>query len=178
MKSLLCIFSLLLHSLAWAGPAGSLFTPKMKWKNDSGKIVQLQDLKGQWVILAMMYTSCQASCPLIVQKMRKLETLVTQHGKKTDFLLITFDPKRDTPAKLKAYRAKIGVDEAHWHFWSGSEGDTRKLSMLLGMKYAQDPESGEFMHDNQIILMRPDGTIAHKLQTLGEDPLGIIQAIQ
>lgn len=157
--------------------SGSLFSSNLQWKNDHGRTVKLGELRGKWVVTAMMYTSCQSSCPLIVQKMRKIESLFKEHGKQTEFLLITFDPERDTPTKLKNYREKTSINEANWHFWSGSVADTRKLSMLLGIKYAKDPESGEFMHDNKIILLSPNGTIEAKLQSLGESEADLLQAM-
>ena len=157
--------------------SGSLYSSRLQWKNDQGRTVKLGEFQGKWVVIAMMYTSCQSSCPLIVQKMRKIEALFKEHGKQTEFLLITFDPERDTHTKLKSYREKTSINESSWHFWSGSVADTRKLSMLLGIKYAKDPESGEFMHDNKIVLLSPKGAIEARLQSLGESEADLLQAM-
>jgi protein SCO1/2 len=109
--------------------------------------------------------------------MRKTETQLSEKGLTPEFILVTFDPKRDTPSHLKNYRTQIGVTERQWHFLSGSEADTRSLSMLLGIKFAKDPESGEIMHDNKLILISPTGEIRAKLNSLSENDSDLIEAI-
>ncbi len=165
---------------AMASSSGSIFNAAFSWRDDEGKNVQLNNLAEQqknWTLISMMYTSCPSSCPMIVQKMRKLETALKEKGFKPEFVLVTFDPERDTLEKLKKHRKKIGVTETNWHFLNGSQADTRKLSMLLGIKYAKDPESGEFMHDNKIVLLSPRGDILARLNNLGESDSEIIETI-
>lgn len=172
-----CLMVFLSSAFTEAKSQGSLFTTSFKWNSDRGGIVRFEDFKGKWTVISMMYTSCSSSCPLIVQKIRKIETQMTAQGLKVDFILVTFDPERDISTKLKSHRAKIGVTEENWHFLSGSAADTRKLSMLLGIKFAKDPESGEFMHDNKIVLLSPTGEIKARLNSLGESEAELIKAI-
>mgnify|MGYP000934480486 CR=1 FL=1 len=177
LQFLLCLGMLALSISANAGSTGSLFSTQFKWTDDQGKALRLEEFRGKWTILSMMYTSCPSSCPLIVQKMRKIESQMSTKGLKADFVLVTFDPERDTPAKLKTHRAKISVTEKNWYFLSGSAAETRRLSMLLGIKFAKDPESGEFMHDNKIILVSPTGEIKARLNSLGENDSDLIEAM-
>jgi cytochrome oxidase Cu insertion factor (SCO1/SenC/PrrC family) len=45
------------------------------------------------------------------------------------FISLTSDPLRDTPAVLKAYTLKQGVDEPHWFFLTG---DKAQMDLVLG----------------------------------------------
>jgi len=158
--------------------SSSLYSLRTEWKDDQGKALKFDTFQKNWTVISMMYTRCPGSCPMIVQKMRKVETLLKNHQIDAQFVLVTFDPKRDTPAQLKLHRGKIAVSETNWHFLNGGEGDTRKLSMLLGIKFTQDAETGDFMHDNKLILVSPSGKIAARLNTLNDPEDEFLKAIQ
>lgn len=159
-----------------ASADGSVYELSTKWKKEDSSAIELSRWKGKWVVISMMYTSCQGSCPLIVQKMRKIEKLFQEHGKPAEFVLVSFDPKRDTPAALASYRRKIGISEPNWTFLSGTDQEARRLSMLLSIKYAQDPETGQVMHDNKIILLDPSGKIRSRLEQLNQDETELLRA--
>lgn len=171
------IFACLPATVFAGSPKGSVFMLDLKWKNEASQEVRIDRFKGRWVIVSMMYTSCQSSCPMIVQKLLKLEKQLKSENKKAEFLLVTFDPDRDTPAHLKRYREKNSLNEAVWNFWSGSEADTRKLSMALGIKYAKDPETDEFMHDNKVVLLGPDGVSRSRIENLNDDPAELLRTV-
>jgi protein SCO1/2 len=177
-KFLIMVLVLLGGSFVWASPQqGSLHTPSFHWKGEASQEVQLKYFKGKWLILSMMYTTCQGSCPLIMKKMRKIEAALKEKKKQAHFVLITFDPKRDTPSKLKKYREDVGLDQKTWHFLSGTAEDARRLSMLIGIKFSEDPESGEFMHDNKIVLISPEGEIKTTIQNLGDPETELVSRI-
>ena len=50
-----------------------------------------------------------------------------------------------------------------WTFLVGSEEDTRTLVMLLGIKYSRNPNSGDIMHDNEIVLLNGAGEVTKEL---------------
>lgn len=178
MSRVLFVLRLLLSITPAFADSGSLYSASIQWKSDQGKSLRLETYRGKWVVISMMYTSCLSSCPMVVKKMRQIEALIKKSGKDAQFVLVTFDPERDTPEKLGKYREKIAVQEPNWHFLSGAAADTRKLSMLLGIKYTRDAESGEILHDNKIVLLSPEGKIAAKLQSLGDPDEEIVQAIK
>lgn len=151
---------------AAAEESGSLHVFPATWTTDEGKPAKLSDWKGRKAVIAMFYGSCHGSCPMIIQKLRKVETLFEEKGVKTDFILVSFDPSKDTPKSLRAYRERIGLTSPSWTMLSGKSEDVRRLSMLLGVKYRKDPESGEIMHDNKISLLSEDGKILKTLQNL------------
>lgn len=115
------------------------------------------------VVLTMVFTSCQATCPITMAKLKAIQARFDQEGRAAQFVVVSFDPARDTPEKLARYRVDTGLQQPNWTFLVGSEHDTRTLAMLLGIKCARNPISGDIMHDNKIVLLDPDGAIAKEL---------------
>ncbi len=163
MISALCC---LLLGAQW--PKGSLYEAPLKWVTDQGKPAQLSNWSGKNVVITMAYTSCHGSCPLIMQKLRKVEKLFAEKKIDASFVIVSFDPKNDTPQALREYREEAGVTEKNWTFLTGKETDVRRLSMLLEISYSKNPGSHEIMHDNKIILLSPQGEIRRTLKSLDE----------
>lgn len=138
----------------------SIYQLTSSWTNDAGKTVQLRELRGRPQVVAMIFTSCQGACPLLVQQMRQLSDALPPSARtNAGFLLVTFDPKRDTPKVLNAYRATRNLPENQWTLLQGSEDDVRELALVLGVKYRQDA-NGQFIHSNLITILNADGEIA------------------
>lgn len=148
----------------------SLYRSPTKWIDDKSNNFSLSELQGKKVIMAMAYTSCQGTCPMIVSKLKKIESHFNQKNIKIEIVIITFDPGFDTPERNASfYREKMGIKKENWHFLTGSENETRKMSMLLGIKYAVNPISKAIIHDNKIILINESGEIEKKLDSLEDD---------
>ena len=56
----------------------------------------------------MFFATCEYACPVLVHDMQRLRAALPAGVKdKVQFVLITFDTRRDTPPALKAYRTDI-----------------------------------------------------------------------
>lgn len=68
------------------------------------------DFKGQYVVLGFIYTHCPDVCPIITNNLKKMQE---EMGFPSDvhFAEITFDPDRDTPEVLKAYKEIYKLNE-------------------------------------------------------------------
>jgi len=140
----------------------SLYQLDSAWTDDAGQTVQLASLRGRPVVLAMFFASCEYACPIIVSEMKRLgETLPAAVREKTQFVLVSFDSVRDTPAALKAYRARLALPAGAWTLLHGGPADVQELAMLLGVKYKQDAR-GQFSHSNLITVLNPEGEVAHQ----------------
>ena len=128
----------------------SLYQLESQWTSDVGREVKLGVLRGRPQIVAMFFTSCEYACPIIVENMKAIEQALPEALRgKVDFLLVSFDVARDTPAALKAYRAKEQLALARWTLLRGKEDDVRELAALLGINYQRDAK-GQFSHSNII----------------------------
>jgi protein SCO1/2 len=139
----------------------SLYQLDAKFTDDAGRVVQLASLRGQPVIVAMFFASCEYACPMIVNDIQRLRAeLPAAVRAKTRVVLVTFDVARDTPAALAAYRERMKLDGA-WTLLHGDTAGVQDLAMLLGVKYKQDAR-GQFSHSNLITVLNPEGEIAHQ----------------
>lgn len=140
----------------------SLYWLASKWPTHRQSPIELKRLRGYPVVLAMLYTSCSSVCPLILQDVKQIEKELSATEKaKTRFIIVSFDPTKDTPAVLAAYARKNNVDLANWHFLSGTPGQVSELAALLGVRY-QKTAQGEFTHSNQITLLNREGEVVYQ----------------
>ena len=142
----------------------SLYQLDATWTNDAGGAVSLSSFRGQPVILAMFFASCEYACPVLVSDIQRLRALLPAADReRTRVVLVTFDTERDTPAALRAFRERSGLD-ANWTLLRGEETAVQELAMLLGVKFRREAR-GQFAHSNLFTLLNAEGEIAH--QTLG-----------
>ena len=86
------------------GPA-----PPFTLTSQDGRQVALADLRGKVVAVTFIYTACPDICPLLTQKMARVQDeLGADFGAKVAFVSITLDPEHDTPAVLKDYAQVLG----------------------------------------------------------------------
>jgi cytochrome oxidase Cu insertion factor (SCO1/SenC/PrrC family) len=83
---------------AW-GPIGGPFT----LVDENGKTVTDQDFRGKWLLVYFGYTYCPDVCPTSLARNAGAIDLLGDKGKQVVPVLITVDPQRDTPQKLKDY---------------------------------------------------------------------------
>ena len=155
----------------------SLYLLDSKWTSDVGKTVPLSVLRGRPQVLAMFFSHCEYACPILVNDMRKLEAALPRDVlAKVDFVLVSFDTKRDTPEVLAAFRKKEKLPAASWTLLRGEADDVRELAALLGINYAQDAR-GQFAHSNVITLLNAEGEIAFQQNGLNQNPAALIAAV-
>ena len=104
-------------------PAPSLavirLAPDFALPDPEGRMVRLAELRGRVVLLAFIYTSCPAACPLITQRMAVLQARLAEarlFPARVNFLSVTVDPERDSSAALARYARGFGADPSGWRF--------------------------------------------------------------
>ena len=83
---------------AW-GSIGGPFT----LVDEDGKAVTDQDFRDKWLLVYFGYTYCPDVCPTSLARNAGAIDLLNDKGKQVVPVLITVDPQRDTPEKLKDY---------------------------------------------------------------------------
>ncbi|WP_296706887.1 SCO family protein [Rhodoblastus sp.] len=137
----------------------SLYNLDARWTDQDGKAIQLKDLRGMPVVVAMAYTSCKDICPLIVANMVAIEN-AAKAKKVADirFAFFSLDSAVDTPTRLKAYADERGLDPAQWSLYHGDDKAVRDLAAALGVRYRRDDKGG-FDHSAAITLLDGEGEI-------------------
>ncbi|MHA6194978.1 SCO family protein [Pseudomonas wadenswilerensis] len=131
-------------------------------------------LENRVVLLNVIFTSCTDACPLITRKLKEVRELLGDQAEDITFISLTSDPLRDSPAVLKAYTLKQGVDDPHWLFLTGDKALIDLVLRRIG-QIVPSPEQ----HSTQLIVgdvankrwskIRPDApaaAIAQRLQLL------------
>ena len=156
----------------------SLFNITDSWVSSDEKTFKLSALGGKPTVIAMVYTSCQYVCPLTVANMKRIEkSIPATQLDKVNFAVFSFDPDRDTPAKLKEFAKTHGVDTANWTLAQGKENSVRKLAVSLGVKYKKT-KSGDFEHDATISVLDSSGVIKYQTDAMNKNVDGAITALK
>ena len=153
----------------------SIYLMGTNWTSDAEQTVQLADLRGRPVALAMIYTSCGHACPMIVSNMKKIENGLPEDAD-INFVLVSFDPERDTVEQLQAYREAHGLGD-EWTLLSSEDVDVRTLAALLDVRYRFEAD-GNIAHTNLITLLNAGGEIIGRQEGLGVDPASSISILQ
>lgn len=156
----------------------SVYNAASSWQTQNGDTIKLKDLQGKIQVIAMMYSSCQYTCPRIIADIKTVETALAGSDEKIGFVLVSIDPKRDTPQKLKSFARQYNLG-SEWLLLHGSEPDVRELSALLGVQYKQTSAT-EFSHSNILTVLNGKGEIIHQQIGLGvhaEETIAVIKKV-
>lgn len=119
---------------AAAAKAREYFTDALLLTQDGKQVRFYSDmLDGRMVLLNVIFTNCKDACPLITQRLVEVQKLMgAQFGSEVQFVSISSDPVRDTPAKLKAFAKKNQADVPGWTFLTGDPAAVTAILRKLG----------------------------------------------
>lgn len=148
--------------------AMSIYNLRSQWRNQHGKTLRLDALKGRVVCLAMVYATCKNACPRTIEDMRALERALAAQSQRVRFVLVSIDPAVDTPARLKqlAQSKQLG---GNWLLLNGDPADVLELAAVLGVKYRKI-SAADYAHSNVISVLDARGVVVHRQEGLGVRP--------
>ena len=162
------------HSAHPSLPAGefvedSIFHLESEWVDAEGETRPLaRALAGKPAVAAMVYTSCEHACPVIVSDMLKIRAALGEAESGARFVLFSFDPERDTPEQMRDYRGRQNL--SRWTILSPADsGAERELAAALGVRF-KPIAGGDFAHSNIIFILDPDGVPRHRQVGLMQAP--------
>jgi len=145
----------------------SIFNLTSKWNTEEGTKIELKELRGKTLVMVMIYTTCKAACPRLAADMRSIEAKIPKELKsEINYVLISIDPKTDTPEKLKKFAIENYMDGEEWTFLQGTESSVREFANVLAVKYKQISPL-DFSHSNIISVFNPQGELVHQQEGLG-----------
>ena len=165
-RPLAVLKSLLLAALLAAPSARAaekLYGLPYHWVDDKGQARQLEHWRGRPAILTMEFSNCTFVCSITLKRLMDLQAAMDRRGKQLDILVVSIDPKNDTPASWTAYRRERHLDRSNWTFLTGNEPDTARLARSLGVAYWYYDE--HLMHDFKLMRIDPDGQVRKMVDT-------------
>jgi protein SCO1/2 len=132
-----------------APPGGNVYALGGEWRDQDGTALALSDLSGKPIVYSFIYTACEDACPLIVQSMQAgLEKVPSELRNRAHWVLFSFDPERDPPEALKAYRGTMGLHESNWRLLTAPENTVHPVAEMSGFRYSR---MGEHFSHNAVI---------------------------
>lgn len=138
-----------------------IFPGEVTFEDSKERKYPISEFKGKYVFITFMYTSCTTVCPQLEVNMSKVYEQVPKKylGKDVVFLSISFDPERDTPARLEQYRTSFHSDGETWRM--ARINNMAELDSLLkefGVIVIPDGY-GNFAHNSAFYLVDQNGTL-------------------
>jgi len=115
--------------------------------NQDGEKVRFFDdvLKDKVVIINFIFTHCEGACPIITQKLTRVrDRLEGNIGNPIQFVSLSLDPQRDTPAAMKEFARVHKADHEGWVFLTGKAAHLDEIIKRLG-QFTDDIEAHSTM---------------------------------
>lgn len=159
-------------------PDLSVYHLPSTWTTQDNENIQLEDLRGNVLVMVMIYTSCKAACPRLIADMRNIEKQVPEeYLDKTKFIMVSIDPETDTPQRLNDFAKENEMEDDHWMFLRGTPEDTREFAAVLAVSYKKISPI-DFSHSNIISVFDEEGVLVHQQEGLGVDNTQTVEAIK
>lgn len=145
------------------------------WIDSEGQQLSLKNFRGRPFLLAMAYTRCESSCPLIVDDLLSIVKSLPSSGQNIKIVLVSFDSDHETPETMKKYREKKKLN-SNWTLLKGDSDAVTELAAVLGVKFKK-LKNGEYVHSNSIFLVDKEGVIIAQKDRLRSKNLSFTQTI-
>jgi len=145
------------------------------FQTQENKNITLSSFAGKPTVVGMIFTNCTYACPRLTADIKDIEEKLKGEKEKVNFLLVSFDSKRDDPAQLKKFGVNLDLDK-NWTLLHGSEEAVRTLSVLLNVQFEKDAE-GNFSHSNIISILDKGGVLQYQKEGLNADQTETISNI-
>lgn len=115
--------------------------------NQDGETVRFFDdvLKDKVVVINFIFTNCEGACPLITHKLTLVrDGLEGKIGNPIQFVSLSLDPERDTPAAMKEFATMHNANHDGWVFLTGKSENLENIIKRLG-QFTDDIEAHSTM---------------------------------
>ena len=124
------------------------------------------DYQGSPLVIGFIYTNCPDICSFITANVGKVHEEMSNPGN-TKFVLVTFDPERDTPEVLKSYAQAFGMDRDPFQFLTGDpetiDDFMKRVSVRTQESYSKELDDGDRMyflnHSDKILLINENSEL-------------------
>lgn len=136
----------------------SVYNLSSSWTTQNNESIQLQHFTGKIVVAAMIFTHCESACPRIVSDIQRIEKAIPENEMdQIQFLLISMDPERDSPERMKEFAVDHKINP-RWTLISSRQNETMEIANVLGVKFKK-LDNGGFDHSNTIHVLDQNGII-------------------
>ncbi|MEX2351012.1 MAG: SCO family protein [Balneolaceae bacterium] len=124
------------------------------------------DFHGDLLMMGFVYTNCPDICGFITANLKKVYQ-EAQSGSDVTYVLVTFDPERDTPEVLREYAEAFGMDASPFRFLTGEPEVIEEMMERVGVRtqisYTSEGDDGRvnylLNHSDKILLINRSGQL-------------------
>jgi protein SCO1/2 len=132
--------------------------------DQDGRPFSLEALRGQWSLLFFGFTHCPDICPSTMFDLQQIDRALTAADDTPpswQVVLVSVDPERDTPERLKDY---VTWFDPEFLGVTGDEEQLKPLAMRIGVAYrieehAEGATAYSVDHSASVFLTDPDGRL-------------------
>lgn len=138
-----------------------LAIPALTLQTASGEYINLEELRGRWLLVDFIYTRCKTYCSVQGGVFARLQQQLSEPiaADKVKLLSISFDPTHDEPAALSNYQRLYGDHGAGWiAARPPGQAELATLMRVFGVVAVPDGLGG-FVHNAAIAVVNPDGKL-------------------
>lgn len=126
--------------------------------DQNGAEFSLARSRGEAVALYFGFTHCADTCPQTLALLGKARAAAGLSPAQVRIVMVTVDPRRDSPAALRAFFKKVGVDATGL---TGSPAALKAVYRSYGV--GVQPEKNDIAHSDAIFVIDPQGRIRETL---------------
>jgi protein SCO1 len=160
---------------------GETIPLELKFHDEHGQTVSLQQLFDKPVLLCLVYYRCPGLCsPLLKGVSEVIDRSDLEADKDFRVITISFDPKETylTASDKKdnylvSMKKRIPYDS--WKFLVGDSMSVAKITDAVGFRYL--PQGNDYMHGAALMAISPQGKIARYLYGTEFQPLDVKMAL-
>ena len=136
--------------------------PPITLVDEQGRPFRPADFRGKWSFLYFGYTYCPDVCPLTLIEFATLKKRLdeTLPDTPTSYYLVSVDPRRDTPERLREY---VAYFDPTFHGVTGPSDDLKALGQEAGSVFiVPEDQSADYLvtHSSNIALLDPEGRLS------------------
>lgn len=129
--------------------------------DEHGENFSRADLGGRWSVMFFGFAHCPDICPgTLATLATALDKLDASRAERISVYLVSVDPERDTPARIKDYVAHFSTR------FSGLTGEHAQLAGFasqVGVAFSKIPDDGpdgySIDHSGQLVVLNPNGRL-------------------
>ncbi len=152
--------------------------PAVRLESAQGQLVDLERLRGRWLLVDFIYTRCSTYCSALGGEFAQLQDALADEIARgqVGLLSISFDPEHDTPRELAAYQARARDRGAGWLAARPlDDAGLRALERAFGVVVVADVRGG-FEHNAALHVVDPQGRLVAVLDW--DDPVQALQFVR
>ncbi len=142
--------------------------PHFSFLNQNSVQVTNKDYLGKVYIVDFFFTTCPTICPVMTKNLVEIQNTFSQDE---DFGIASFtiNPRYDSPAVLKKYAERYGINNQDWNLMTGEQDSIYNLAQEGFYIFANEAEDapGGFEHSGMFALVDKEGYIRSRSDEFG-----------